>query len=73
MNEKSTTTSRSEPWHVQGMEKIPHYVHGSKMNLCARPEEGLAEGSALLQRELEAPHASQGLTPGPRNTLLPNV
>lgn len=55
------------------MEKIPHYVHGSKMNLCARPEEGLAEGSALLQRELEAPHASQGLTPGPRNTLLPNV
>lgn len=50
---------------VQGMEKFPIMFHGSKMNLCAWPEEGLAERSALLQ-ELEAPHVSRGLAPGPQ-------
>ena len=50
---------------VQGMEEFPVMFHGSKTNLCAWPEEGLAEESVLLQ-ELEVPHVTRGLTPGPQ-------
>ena len=58
---------------IQGMENVPIVFPGLKMNLCAWPEEGLAEGSALLLGEREAPPVSWGLAPGPQNTLLPNV